>query len=163
MSEFTDELKRLDLAINLPSKTYFAIEEKFKDWQPPKPLVKVPQIVADSIKAQKIRGIKPLMDSAKIGEIDFTEEKLHEILYWIDEHQEEYMRAWLDGCTVEKEQLYEVEFYVDEEDDRCLLMKSGKTISFEYESQNEGYYQQQFTEAEIKAIDARYWAFAFPV
>lgn len=82
------------------------IERIFHDWQPPKELVKVPQIVSDSIKAQKIRGIKPLMDSAKIGEIDFTEEKLHEILYWIDEHQEEYMRAWLDGYTVEKEKKY---------------------------------------------------------
>lgn len=47
MSKFTDELKRLDLAINLPSKTYFAIEEKFKDWQPPKQLVEVPRIGTD--------------------------------------------------------------------------------------------------------------------
>lgn len=53
MTEFTDELKKLDLAINLPSKTYFAIEEKFKDWQPPKPLVEVPQYIADYIEANK--------------------------------------------------------------------------------------------------------------
>ena len=78
-------------------------------------------------------------------------------------NQLKFARAWLDGYTVEKEQLYEVEFYVDEEDDRCLLMKTGKTISFEYESQNEGHYQQQFTEAEIKAINERYWAFAVKV
>ena len=54
-------------------------------------------------------------------------------------------------------------FYVDEEDDRCLLMKTGKTILFEYESQNEGHYKQQFTEQEIKSIDKRYWAFAVKV
>ncbi len=50
MSEFTDELKKLDLAIKLPSKTYFEIEEKFKDWQPPKPReipVEIPQRFAD--------------------------------------------------------------------------------------------------------------------
>lgn len=128
-----------------------------------KPLVVVPQCVADWIKATIAKGFKPLMNSSKFGELGFTEEKLAEILHWINEHQEEYMRAWLDGYMVEKEQLYEVEFYVDEEDDRYLLMKTGKTISFEYESQNEGHYQQQFTEAEIKAIDERYWVFAFPV
>ena len=38
--------------------------DKMKDWQPPKPLVVVPQIVADFIKVLKIKGIKPLMDSA---------------------------------------------------------------------------------------------------
>ena len=79
------------------------------------------------------------------------------------DNQLKFARAWLDGYTVEKEQLYEVVFYVDEEDDRCLLMKTGKTILFEFESQNEGHYKQQFTESEIKAIDERYWAFAVPV
>ena len=49
--------------------------------------------------------------------------------------------------------------YVDDEDDRYLLMKTGKTISFEFETQNEGHYKQQFTEQEIKAIDPRYLAF----
>ena len=80
--------------------------DKMKDWQPPKPLVVVPQIVADFIKTLKIKGIKPLMDSATFGEIGFTEEKRDEILHWINEHQEEYMRAWLYDYTVEKEQLY---------------------------------------------------------
>ena len=72
----------------------------------PKPLVVVPQIVADFIKALKIKGIKPLMNSAKFREIGFTEEKRDEILYWINEHQEEYMRAWLYDYTVEKPQLF---------------------------------------------------------
>ena len=85
---------------------------KFGDWQPPKPpkppkpLVIVPQFVVDFIKALKIKGFKPLMNSSKFGELGFTEEKLAEILHWINEHQEEYMRAWLDGYTVEKEKKY---------------------------------------------------------
>ena len=87
-------------------KFYEEVLNLFKDWQPPKPLVVVPQIVADFIKTLKIKGIKPLMDSATFGEIGFTEEKRDEILHWINEHQEEYMRAWLYGYTVEKEQLY---------------------------------------------------------
>ena len=80
--------------------------DKIKYWQPPKPLVVVPQIVADFIKTLKIKGVKPLMDSVTFGEIGFTEEKRDEILHWINEHQEEYMRAWVDDYTVEKERLY---------------------------------------------------------
>ena len=72
----------------------------------PKDLPEVPRLVEDFIKTLKIRGIKPLMDSVTFGEIDFTEEKRDEILHWINEHQEEYMRAWLDGYTVEKEKEY---------------------------------------------------------
>lgn len=80
------------------------IERIFEDWQPSKPLVEVPQIVADFIKAMIAKGLKPLINSVKFGELGFTEEKLQEILYWINEHQEEYMRAWLDGYTVEEKE-----------------------------------------------------------
>ena len=135
-----------------------------KDWQPPKPLVVVPQIVARYIKTEEDN------DYNRVGTLvyghytaDDRGEKHSELHEWIAENFDTFLEAIVNGYTVEKEQLYEVEFYVDEEDDRCLLMKTGKTISFEYESQNEGHYQQQFTETEIKAIDERYWAFAFPV
>lgn len=86
-----------------------ALMVKFGDWQPPKPPkppVIVPRFIADFIKALRIKGFKPLMNSSKFGELGFTEEKLAEILYWLNEHQEEYMRAWIDGYTVEKEKLY---------------------------------------------------------
>ena len=110
MSEFEKELENVkysDFDLR-ESKCYSCYEliEYFKDWQSPKPLVVVPQIVADFIKVLKIKGIKPLMDSATFGEIGFTEEKRDEILHWINEHQEEYMRAWIDGYTVEKEKKY---------------------------------------------------------
>ena len=110
MSEFEKELENVEYSdFDLRgSKCYSCYEliEYFKDWQPPKPLVVVPQIVADFIKAMKIKGIKPLMDSATFGEIGFTEEKRDEILHWINEHQEEYMQAWIDDYTVEKPQLF---------------------------------------------------------
>lgn len=115
MSEFEKELDGI-LEIIKDEKFYNSklyalpsIEElkaHFKDWQPPKPLVIVPQFIADFIKAMIAKDLKPLINSSKFGELGFTEEKLQEILYWIKEHQEEYMRAWLDGYTVEKEQLY---------------------------------------------------------
>ena len=115
MSEFEKELDGI-LEIIKDEKFYNSklyalpsIEElkaHFKDWQPPKELVEVPQIVADFIKAMIAKDLKPLINSSKFGELGFTEEKLQEILHWINEHQEEYMRAWLDGYTVEKEKKY---------------------------------------------------------
>lgn len=106
MSEFEKEFNNCLHFGFIPNEQQNKIIEHFKDWQPPKPLVVVPQIVADFIKTLKIKGVKPLMDSVTFGEIGFTEEKRDEILHWINEHQEEYMRAWLDGYTVEKEKMY---------------------------------------------------------
>ena len=129
-----------------------------------KSLVVVPQIVADFIKTLKIKGIKPLMDSATFGEIGFTEEKRDEILHWINEHQEEYMRDWLDDYTVEKEQLYEViinGLYL------AKLTNDSKSKIHYFIEEDElvnwhetGY---KLTEKQIKAIDERYWAFAVKV
>ena len=138
------------------------IERIFEEWQPKKAKVEVPWIVADWFENNeddlsfKIWGY---LINWKL------QDKKSDFFKWMKKESEciEILIRMQDGYTVKKEQLYEVVFYVDEEDDRCLLMKTGKTISFEYESQNEGHYQQQFTEAEIKAIDERYWMFAVPV
>ena len=111
MSEFEKELESIlekngEYYQGITTGNVSEISNHFKDWQPPKELVEVPQIVADLIKSMIAKGLKPLMNSVKFGEFGFTEEKLQEILYWIKEHQEEYMRAWLDDYTVEKEKLY---------------------------------------------------------
>lgn len=186
MSEFEKELENVKYSnFDLRwSKCYSCYEliEYFKDWQPPKPLVVVPQVVADFIKTLKIRGIKPLMDSVTFGEIDFTEEKRDETLHWINEHQEEYMRAWLDGYTVEKpkEKLYFVKLPGTPSLDSYMCKscspgeigyneeyssKEPNKISFSnrYDKKYHGGWQRQFTESEIKAIDERYLAFAVSV
>ena len=109
MSEFEKELHyKLAIHDTLKRPFYYAdgLIDTFKDWQPPKPLVEVPQFVADFIKAMIAKGLKPLINSSKFGELGFTEEKLQEILYWIKEHQEDYMRAWLYDYQVEKQQLF---------------------------------------------------------
>ena len=172
MSEFEKEFNNCLHFGFIPNEPQNKIIEHFKDWQPPKPLVVVPQLVADYIETQKGN------DFDRVGTLvyghfgtlvyghhaaDDRSEKHSELHKWITDNFDTFLEAIVNGYTVEKEQLYEVMFYVDEEDDRCLLMKTGKTISFEYESQNECHYQQQFTEAEIKAIDERYWTFSVPV
>ena len=66
----------------------------------------VPECVAEWIEILKTKGLKPLKNPETYGETGFTEEKLQNIVFWISEHQEDYMRAWLDGYTVEKPQLF---------------------------------------------------------
>ena len=66
----------------------------------------VPEFIAEWIEILKTKGLKPLKNPETYGETGFTEEKLQNIVFWISEHQEDYMRAWLDGYTVEKPQLF---------------------------------------------------------
>ena len=66
----------------------------------------VPECVAEWIEILKTKGLKPLKNPETYGETGFTEEKLQNIVFWISERQEDYMRAWLDGYTVEKPQLF---------------------------------------------------------
>ena len=68
------------------------------------PVVK--DFVAEWIEILKTKGLKPLKNPETYGETGFTEEKLQNIVFWISEHQEDYMRAWLDGYQVEKPQLF---------------------------------------------------------
>ena len=73
---------------------------------PQQALPVVPECVAEWIEILKTKGLKPLKNPETYGETGFTEEKLQNIVFWISEHQEDYMRAWLDGYTVEKPQLF---------------------------------------------------------
>lgn len=66
----------------------------------------VPEFVAEWIERLKTNDLKPLRNLETYGETGFTEEKLQNILFWISENQEDYMRAWLDGYTVEKPQMF---------------------------------------------------------
>ena len=66
----------------------------------------MPDFIAEWIEILKTKGLKPLKNPETYGETGFTEEKLQNIVFWISEHQEDYMRAWLDGYTVEKPQLF---------------------------------------------------------
>ena len=182
MSEFEKEFNNCLHFGFIPNEPQNKVIEHFKDWQPPKPIVKIPQFMADWFEYQlknnndldKFDGngiFRIIQDVIKVSNDESTWEDYgitDEIAKFAEDNEELFLNLIVNcslgyGYTVKKEQMYEVVFYVDEEDDRCLLMKTGKTISFEYESQNEGHYQQKFKEEEIKSIDPRYWAFAFPV
>ena len=86
-------------------KNRIAFFEKYEtDQQQALPVV--PECVAEWIEILKTKGLKPLKNPKTYEETGFTEETLQDIVFWISEHQEDYMRAWLDGYTVEKPQLF---------------------------------------------------------
>lgn len=108
MSEFEKELNRIprngaterDEGFYL----YSNLVRYFKDWQPPKPLVEVPQFVGDWIEYVKEQGYNAL------GLLD-NFEMPNEISNWLfskdnDHNINTVLSAWIDGYTVEKEQLY---------------------------------------------------------
>lgn len=87
----------------------------------------VPECVGEWIEILKTKGLKPLKNPETYGETGFTEEKLQNIVFWISENQEDYMRAWLDGYTVEKPQLF--------------YLKNKLTTSYLALDTNTGYYE----------------------
>ncbi|EJW9115130.1 DUF1642 domain-containing protein [Listeria monocytogenes] len=151
--ELTDELTD-ELMVKL-AKTP-AIYYLFKKNQVSKvELVKLPKFVADWIEKKKENGDDLLvaLDKNWQGMEDSVRD-------WFDGEKERYelfARAWLDGYEVEKEPLYYVQLitiflgYLNERND------GRRSLS---DSVQNDIFKTQFTEAEIKEMDERYWQFA---
>ena len=140
----------------------FLLEDKLKLQQQALPVV--PEFVAEWIEILKTKGLKPLKNRETYGETGFTEEKLQNIVFWISERQEDYMRAWLDGYTVEKPQL----FYLREKNTGYYLRKTGNNmygITAHYSNDyNEKYMHYKFTQQEIDSMQTgSYEQIAVPV
>ena len=138
----------------------FILEDKLKLQQQALPVV--PEFVAEWIEILKTKGLKPLKNPETYGETGFTEEKLQNIVFWISEHQEDYMRAWLDGYQVEKPQLFYIDLpkvfgLSDSTSDSTFVSKAESGIILEFTKGKD--YALKLTEQEIKSIDKRYWAF----
>ncbi|WP_406600737.1 DUF1642 domain-containing protein [Lactococcus lactis] len=149
------------------------VKEVFADWQPQQPqqaLPVVPECVGSWIECVKGKNnnVLALLDD------DNMPDEVNEWLFFQrnDDNINLILRAWLDGYTVEKPQLYRV----------CLLggrhtlkrRHPRKTLPFNYtflwswsdelkEMREINEKVDLFTEQEIKAIDERYWQFAVPV
>ncbi|EAE1530084.1 DUF1642 domain-containing protein [Listeria monocytogenes] len=87
----------------------------------------------------------------------------YDIFEWLNptaDNQELFARAWMDGYEVEKEPLYYVRFI-----NNCsgyLNVRNDERRSLSDSVQND-IFKTQFTEAEIREMDERYWQFAVPV
>lgn len=168
IDKYTAEISRLRpycpnrhlISEQLKYDLYKEILEDLKQLdEPHKPVV--PKFVADWIEYAKKKG-----DSLAIS---FKPWNLYGVEYskadrWIEDNQETFARAWLDGYEVEKEPLYYVKLpvmYFNRWDLEAYLMKDDRgniTIA-----DNNDFDDMKFTESEIKAIDEGYWPFAVPV
>ena len=162
MSEFTEKLISSEPVLNAwdaidkdqanAGLLIDTISNEFKDWQPPKPLVEVPEITqkqADTLVDYK-NGSNSLLEYLRV-----------------EVKKKDYNRfalAWLDGYTVEKEQLYEViinglylaKLMNDDDSKSHRFIEKDKLVNW----QETGY---RLTAKQIKMIDKRYMAFAVKV
>ena len=127
--------------------------DKMKDWQPPKPLVVVPQLVAVWFEDRMLGSF-----SAVVASYSFND---NEAITWVHDNGglDLLCKMKLYGYTVEKEQLYVLELprqcnpYVSQVNDFNVITRFAPLF----------YEAKRLSEKEIKAIDERYWAFAVKV
>lgn len=134
-----------------------ALMVKFGDWQPPKPLVVVPRLVADFIESENHNEYN------REGTLVFEHYNSYkgngncsELHKWIADNFDTFLEAIVNGYTVEKEQLYEIRIPLPNGNYASIDSKGyiwGEVIPNKY----------KLTESEVKNIDERYWAFAVPV
>ena len=136
--------------------------DKMKDWQPPKPLVEVPQIVADYIETQKYNNYNGNASLIVKHYDSFKDEgNDSELNIWIANNFNDFLNAIVNGYTVKKEQLYHV--VLPEVLNRYLNFRINNGDAMFGSSEEIGNYKTKFTEQEIKDIDPRYWEFAVKV
>lgn len=138
---------------------YFGGEKKIwfaeRELLSPAPVLKVPQFVADWISRCKQKGYD-LFLSMDYEDSDMSYE-MHNWLTFSDENQELFARAWLDGYEVEKESLYYVQLITNSLGYLNVRNDGRRSLS---DSVQNDIFKTQFTEAEIKAMDERYWQFS---
>lgn len=121
----------------------------------PKKVV-VPKFVAEWIEYAKKKG-DSLIDS--FNPWDLYGAEYIDATRWIDNNQETFALAWVNGYEVEKEQLYYVLLPETGEHELKYFLDQDGELSVD--NQLCEYYK--LTEQKIKAIDERYWPFAVKV
>ena len=137
--------------------------------EPQKPVV--PKFVAEWIEYAKKKG-----DSLAIS---FKPWNIYGVEYskadrWIEDNQETFARAWIDGYEVEKEPLYYVIFPLNRWDEESGVMEthlqylalditSDETRFFSMPREDVGSYCTKLTKIQIESVDERFLAFAVPV
>ena len=107
MIEFEEEFNNCLHFGFIPNEPQNKIIEHFKDWQPPKPLVVVPQIVASYIETEKYN------DFDRVGTLVYGhykaavgDKEYYEFNEWIACNFDTFLEAIVNGYTVEKEKMF---------------------------------------------------------
>jgi len=158
-NKYIEELERENqrlVAENLGVKTLV------DNAKPQQALPVVPECVAEWI--EHCKGMGYDLIAALTFKLSSTmhEELSAKILKWLGDegnNDELFARAWLDGYTVEKPQLFKLIF----PNSTAVLQKDGELNSFADTVYKRYLMENAMTEQEIKSIDERYWQFAVPV
>ncbi|EAF7916503.1 DUF1642 domain-containing protein [Listeria monocytogenes] len=143
---------------------YFGGEKKIwfaeRDLLSPAPVLKVPKLVGDFLENHSKEDGHTLHDL--LCDLLTSRDSLDENVYdWIMENNNEngelLARAWLDGYEVEKESLYYVQLITNSLGYLNVRNDGRRSLS---DSVQNDIFKTQFTEAEIKAMDERYWQFS---
>ncbi|MDT2429310.1 DUF1642 domain-containing protein [Enterococcus avium] len=130
------------------------------DDQPEPQKVKVPKLVAEWFEKHKHRLGYSIWKLVGESHKSYTTNKL-DMRHWILQEPNNPIETLIrmkDGYEVEEEPKYRVEFPVSYGYRYLSMKSSGQTVF----TSTVGDYTSEFTEAEIKAIDERYWPFAVP-
>lgn len=131
-----------------------------RDLLSPAPVLKVPKLIGDFLENHSKEDGHTLHDL--LCDLLTSRDSLDENVYdWIMENNSEngelLARAWLDGYEVEKEPLYYVQLITNSLGYLNVRNDGRRSLS---DSVQNDIFKTQFTEAEIKAMDERYWHFA---
>lgn len=143
------------------------LDKQIEEVKPALPVI--PQFVADFIESKRdslsLYGFFNSINNACATDVSWTEWRSH--VTGSDSSkviQETLARAWLDGYTIEKEQLHCIILpgFGESEYSKLYLglNKDGKLDTSFTKPHITWGWKCEFTEQEIKAIDERYWAFA---
>ena len=131
--------------------------EHFKDWQPPKPLAVVLQIVADFIEVRK-ESLKLCGAFREIEECYGAE--LYDWVFQKSNGQDLFARAWLDGYTVDKEKKYILKHIDLSEQDDCVSVYLARHpyAKLKHDNYSKGFdmseiIQCHFTQSEIDKLN----------
>lgn len=140
--------------------TWIADDTEVSEVFPEREKVTIPKEVAEWIEEHKDQFSTVYTAFRILVERDYGIKK------WVNENQDNFARAWLDGYKIEKEPLYWVRdnkgksiLYKDVEAGCKVTRSGGSNVSH----QEEYSVKYTFTEQEIKAYDERFWAFRVEV
>ncbi|MFK4847258.1 DUF1642 domain-containing protein [Lactococcus petauri] len=122
----------------------------------------VPQFVAEWYEENKERLEIALWDY--ICDFEHQEkDEFHEFMKRITTKPLETIFSMKNGYTVAKEKRYEVVFLEDDTTRQILMENHAGHHFIEEEDENYGYWKQNFTEKEIKAVNEKFWHLSVPV